>query len=137
MNEQGVVMRLVSAICKDKRIGLACAFCILTSGPFATLAKAAGRDGVWQIQITTQQGNCEKNFGAAFSLRKDDIVTGGESAFTADGAVETSGTMWVRLKKGRDLYRLQGKLEASSGSGSWSSNTRLCGGVWRGKRSGQ
>jgi hypothetical protein len=106
-------------------------FAILQSGGYAM---AAGRDGAWTAVLTTQAGKCERAFQLRFAARGSDLVTATGSKQSADGALEPDGTLWLRLKSGRDLYRLQGRMRGASASGTWSSNTRLCGGTWRGSR---
>lgn len=99
-----------------------------------TPVSAIARDGAWRIELTTQVGTCEKSIVASFVVQKDDIIANANSPVKADGAVEKNGSMWGRLRSGRDMYRVQGKLGPNAGSGTWSSNTRMCGGKWRGKR---
>lgn len=97
-------------------------------------ATATSRDGSWIAVLTTLAGKCERAFQMRFTARGGDLVTATGSKQSADGAIEPDGTLWLRLKSGRDLYRLQGRMRGASASGTWSSNTRLCGGTWRGSR---
>ncbi|MGE3642710.1 MAG: hypothetical protein AB7F96_02530 [Beijerinckiaceae bacterium] len=99
--------------------------------PFAAASKVGDRP--YAVEIVTTVGKCEKTIAARFVVRGDDIISDRASALIAEGAVEKNGTMWARMAKDRDLYRLQGKLKGATGSGAWSSNTRLCGGTWRGR----
>ena len=92
-------------------------------------ATATSRDGAWVAVLTTQAGKCERAFQLRFAARGGDLVTATGSKQSADGAIEPDGTLWLRLKSGRDLYRLQGRMRGASASGTWSSNTRLCGGT--------
>mgnify|MGYP007078347989 FL=1 len=106
---------------------------VLSFCPYAVPAMAASSDGHWQIEIVSQVGKCEASIAAQFTIRGDDITSSKASTFKADGSVQSDNSLWVRLQQGKNQYRLQGKLKGRTGSGSWSSNTRFCGGIWRGK----
>ncbi len=106
----------------------------LAALPIGSHAIAASRDGAWTAVLTTQAGKCEKAFQMRFAARGGDLVTATGSGQSADGAIEPDGTLWLRMKSSRDLYRLQGRMRGASANGTWSSNTRLCGGTWRGSR---
>ncbi len=104
---------------------------VLASAQAATLNKFDGR---WSIVLSTDVGTCEASIPATFNVKADDIAAAAESPLRADGAVEASGTMWIRFTAGQDNYRGQGKLTPSGGSGVWSSGSRYCGGKWRATR---
>ncbi len=97
-------------------------------------ASASAREGNWHLDIVTTVGKCEKHLQAGFAVRNDDVLPDPKSPLRADGAIDPNGSMWARLTQAKDLYRMQGKLGSRTGSGTWSSNTRLCGGSWKASR---
>ena len=109
----------------------------LLSGSALPIAEAATLnkfDGRWTIVLSTDVETCEATIPATFNVKADDIAAEADSPLRADGAVEASGSMWIRFTAGQDNYRGQGKLTPSGGSGVWSSGSRYCGGKWKATR---
>lgn len=91
-------------------------------------------DSQWRLVISTEVGTCEKSIPAGLAVRNNDIITLTQTGVQINGSIEPSGAMWARMTRDKHLYRLQGRLIKKNGSGTWSSNTRLCGGKWTATR---
>lgn len=112
---------------------LASASVFCASSLFAS-AQAASFDGRWDVVLATTVGKCDPAIRTGFVVKSGDIGADSSSALKADGVIQPGGSLWVRFAAGRDVYRGQGKLNASSGSGTWSSGSLYCGGKWTAKK---
>lgn len=87
-------------------------------------------EGRWRITLQTEIGSCPKRIETTAFVRKGDIEPDAGGALKASGAFDTGEAMWARLTRGKELYRLQGRIGRGRGKGAWSSNTQMCGGTW-------
>ena len=113
---------------------------ILAAGSVFCLASQTGQasaqafDGRWNVVLTTSVGQCEPSLPSVFLVKGHDILADTRGELRADGQVERNGDMWMRLSRGNDQYRAQGRFRGGSGEGAWSSGSRYCGGRWRATR---
>jgi len=107
---------------------------LLVLGVFNPASATTTVDGEWEVDVMTEIGPCEPVQQFPIIVAKGHI--GGSTASSAQtvGFIEDNGSMWVRFTSPNDTVRIQGKLTRASGSGTWSSGTRYCGGKWRAKK---
>jgi hypothetical protein len=95
---------------------------------------AGGYDGIWNVLIITQAGNCDPAYNYPFR------VTGGRisSAGAADvsGSVGGGGGVSVRISAGGSVATGRGRLGGSTGAGRWSARLSggNCSGRWQATR---
>jgi hypothetical protein len=117
----------------------AAAFLAAVAAPGVADARTAGRmsggyDGIWNVLIITQAGNCDPAYSYPFR------VTGGRisSAGAADvsGSVGGGGGVTVRISAGGSVATGSGRLGGSSGAGRWSARLSggNCSGRWQATR---
>jgi hypothetical protein len=106
---------------------------VLVLGAFNS-ATAASVDGEWEVDVMTEVGPCEPVQQFPMIVANGHICGSAASAAQTVGFVENNGTMWVRFTSAEDVVRIQGKLAGATGSGTWSSGSRYCGGKWRAKK---
>jgi len=94
-------------------------------------------DGAWAIEAVTTVGDCVALVPASLTIHDRKITGAADIATTLWGYVEGDGAIVARFT-GHDgrTVRAHGRLRNGGGSGAWSSNTDMCGGVWRAYRAG-
>jgi hypothetical protein len=101
---------------------------------FGSATAATTVDGEWEVDVMTEVGPCEPVQQFPMVVAKGHIGGSAASAAQTVGFIENNGTMWVRFTSAEDVVRIQGKLASATGSGTWSSGSRYCGGKWRAKK---
>lgn len=107
--------------------------------PDAADAKAArgaggGYDGLWNVLIITQAGNCDAAYSYPFRVSGGRISTAG--AADVSGSVGRGGGVVVRISAGGSVATGSGRLGGSSGAGRWSARLSggNCSGRWQATR---
>lgn len=111
---------------------LTLAFCAAFAA--ASPAAAAGFDGVWSVEGTTDVGPCDKTFAGEVVIQNNDVVSSNAAETKAIGSIDASGSVWARLTRKDGLVRASGRFRGASASGAWSSGTAYCGGRWSARR---
>jgi hypothetical protein len=111
-------------------------------GALAVPATAEGRrslpggyDGVWNVMIVTQAGNCDAAYSYPFRVAAGRISSAG--AATVSGSVGRGGGVAVRISAGGSVATGSGRLGGNSGVGRWSARLSggNCSGRWQATRS--
>lgn len=92
-------------------------------------ADAGGYDGIWNVLIITQAGNCDPAYSYPFRISGGRISTAG--AADVSGSVGRGGSVVVRISAGGSVATGSGRLGGSTGAGRW--NARLSGGNCSGR----
>ena len=108
---------------------------VLGLGMQSSVFAAPAFDGEWVVDIMTEVGPCEPVQQFPMVVAKGHIGGSAASPMRTVGFIENNGAMWVRFSSAADTVRIQGRLAIATGSGTWSSGSRYCGGKWRAKRS--
>ena len=97
----------------------------------ARTARAAGGgyDGIWNVLIITQAGNCDPAYSYPFRVSGGRISTAG--AADVSGSVGGGGRVVVRITLGGSVASGSGRLGGGTGAGRW--NARLSGGTCSGR----
>lgn len=105
----------------------------------ATGAAAAGTgrggyDGIWNVLIITQAGNCDPTYRYPFQISGGRISSAG--AATVSGSVGGGGSIVVRISAGGSVATGHGRLGGNIGAGRWSARLSggNCGGRWQATR---
>jgi hypothetical protein len=124
------------------RPALIMVLCVLLSAPLSIAARATSMkpislthyDGVYSVEITTEDGPCSKLYKGSITVANGRITAISDPAATASGLIEDDGTVSLSFRENGQIAHVGGKVWARHGSGAWSSPTAECGGVWRAER---
>ncbi|MDH7796491.1 MULTISPECIES: hypothetical protein [unclassified Beijerinckia] len=94
-------------------------------------AMAAPFDGSWSFDVSTEVGDCEPVRQYPVTIADSRMASGAGSPAATVGTIEANGSVWGRFSSAGDVVRIQGRLSKGTGSGTWSSGSRYCGGQWR------
>jgi hypothetical protein len=109
------------------------------AAPGAADAKAArrmggGYDGIWNVLIITQAGNCDPAYSYPFRVSGGRISSAG--AADVSGSVSGGGSVSVRISAGGAVATGSGRLGGGAGAGRWSARLSggNCSGRWQATR---
>ncbi len=112
-------------------VGLALTLVAATSIPaFA----ATNYDGTYKVDVTTDEGDCQRMASGTVTVSDGLIVATSDSAVQAFGRVGADGVVSFAFHRGGDVAHVSGRLKGASGQGAWSIPTQLCGGRWRAQK---
>ena len=97
----------------------------------ATLA-----DGIYAVDITTRQGECDKAYHWTISVSGGRVNSVGATPMAASGQIRGNGTVDLAFRRFGHVAKVIGRFASGSGSGIWSSSTLHCAGSWRAVRQG-
>jgi hypothetical protein len=94
----------------------------------------SGYDGIWNVLIITQSGNCDPAYSYPFQISGGRISTAG--AADVSGSVGRGGGVVVRISAGGSVATGSGRLGAFTGAGRWSArlSSGICSGRWEATR---
>ncbi len=117
--------------------GLAAAS-LLPAAAYAGERTAAieNHDGVYAVDILTEQGSCDRTYHWTISVSGGRISSPSDAIMQATGQIDQRGIVSVAFRRDNNVAHVAGKVKGSAGSGTWSSPTLQCGGSWRAARQG-
>ena len=98
----------------------------------ATPAFAQQYDGRWQVEVTTEVGECPSG-AVGVRIEGVNIVAIEAEGVQPWGYIEGSQIV-ANFRGGTDVMRAHGNLRGRAASGAWSSPTRYCGGRWQARK---
>ncbi len=100
------------------------------------VAPQTGFDGIYQIDITTTDGNgnCMHSYSGKVTIQNFRVVGLSDPEATASGGIEDDGTVSLAFRKADQIANIGGQMKGRSGRGFWSSPTSYCGGLWQARR---
>jgi hypothetical protein len=106
----------------------------LASPGAANARTGGGYDGIWNVLIITQAGNCDAAYSYPFRVSGGRISTAG--AADVSGSVSGGGGVVVRISAGGAVATGSGRLGGSTGAGRWSArfSSGNCSGRWQATR---
>jgi hypothetical protein len=93
-------------------------------------------DGIYAVNIVTQQGSCSRDYHWMISVSGGRISSAGDTPMAASGEINQRGIVDVAFRRFGQVAKVIGKFAMGSGSGTWSSPTMQCAGSWRATRQG-
>jgi hypothetical protein len=90
-------------------------------------------DGTWNVDLITEQGNCNK------TLRLPIVVQGGRPRYGGieAGSVSANGSVTGTIASSAERADFKGRLSGERGAGTWStSGSRVCSGRWNAEKRG-
>jgi hypothetical protein len=98
------------------------------------VARPGAFDGVWNVQFTTQAGNCSSTNSVPFTVTGRRVSSAGGGKVT--GGISASGAVSVNISVGASKASGSGRLTGNSGSGRWTGIIEgdRCSGSWQASR---
>jgi hypothetical protein len=87
-------------------------------------------DGTYKVDITTDEGDCEKTATGTVTVSDGIIVGTSDPAVTTFGRVGEEGIVSFAFHRGTDVAHISGRLKGGRFQGAWSAPAQLCGGRW-------
>jgi hypothetical protein len=100
------------------------------------LAMGQSQDGVYAIDITTQQGSCDKGYHWTISVSGGRVTSAGGTPMEASGQINQRGVVNLAFARFGQVATAKGRLATGGGSGTWYSSTLQCSGSWQASRRG-
>ena len=97
----------------------------------ATPATAATFDGEWSVHIASSNAACSSGTSVSIGINNGQVASG-NGMVAASGRVADAGAINVTLTSGMKRAVGFGRLNGSSGSGTW--RAALCSGTWTAQR---
>ncbi|ACL61823.1 hypothetical protein [Methylobacterium nodulans] len=111
----------------------------LTAGLVSSLpavsSEARGYNGTWTVQLVTESGLCDSRTTVSLSVRDGNIRLASldEGGATVTGRIGEDGSVGLTVRRGGASGAASGRLQASSGAGTWTVSS-LCSGRWTAQR---
>jgi hypothetical protein len=99
-------------------------------------ATTQDHDGIYAVDITTRQGDCDKAYHWKISVSGGHISSAGDTPMEASGQISGRGIVDFAFRRVGQVATVTGTLVRGAGSGTWSSPTMGCTGSWRALRQG-
>jgi hypothetical protein len=110
---------------------------ILSAGANAAPNKQVQHDGVWSVQMVTESGLCDRSYGYTIAIQDGNVrfIPGpGDGPTTVSGRVSPDGNVDLDFRRSIAKADAVGRLQASSGAGTWKLNMLGCSGRWTAQR---
>ena len=103
-----------------------------------SLRAAAGDqfDGVYDVDVSTDVGNCNKTYHGTVTIEGGHVTSTGDAGATAWGLVDSEGTVSMQFHRGEELAHVAGHAKGRKAQGTWSTPVSQCGGRWWAERRG-
>lgn len=111
----------------------AAGFLAAASSGQAQVKAAKNHDGVYGVDIFTQEGSCDRSYHWTIQVA-DGRVSGTDVMVQASGRIDPNGAVSLAFRRYNNVAHVAGSVNGNSGSGTWSSPTMQCGGSWRAAR---
>ena len=99
-------------------------------------AMRLNHDGIYAVNIVTQQGNCSRDYHWMIAVSGGRVSSAGDTPKEASGQINQRGIVNLAFQRSGEVATVTGTLAMGSGSGTWSSKTMQCAGSWRANRQG-
>lgn len=102
----------------------------------AALLPPSKFDGLYSVEVVTKDGTCAtSHWSVAVARGQIASVSPNTTNITASGLVESDGVVSMTFRNGQNqIAHVGGAIKGRRGTGSWSSPTALCGGIWRAEK---
>jgi len=100
----------------------------------AAHAGPLSNDGIYEVEIITEQGACDKTYHWSIAIADGQVKPAGDMFADASGHIDSKGTVSVAFRKANHVANAAGHLAGGAGHGTWNSVTLQCGGHWRAAR---
>jgi hypothetical protein len=110
---------------------------ITLSAPIAASAKPASFDGTWSVRLVTETGACDSSYSQTIAIEDGRVqplaVPGGPST-SVSGGVGGDGNVALAIRRSIATADAHGRLNATSGFGTWKLAALGCSGRWTAQR---
>jgi hypothetical protein len=126
-------MKLAFTLCVSILI---CASLLSSAGATSQRIDMTHYDGVYSVEITTEDGPCGKLYQGSVTIANGRISAISDPQASASGLIEDDGTVSLSFRENGQVAHVGGHVAGRYGRGAWSSPTAECGGTWRAERQG-
>jgi hypothetical protein len=92
-------------------------------------------NGLWSVSIYTQNGPCDASYRYPARIWQGQVLQAEDDfSYQLAGAVSRSGMIVVTVSKGGQSATGRGRLNATTGTGEWSTTGGECSGIWNAVR---
>ncbi|ACA20490.1 putative exported protein of unknown function [Methylobacterium sp. 4-46] len=106
----------------------------LVSALPAVSGEARGYNGTWAVQLVTESGMCDARTSVSLAVRDGDVrLASASEGASVSGRIGEDGSVGLTVRKGPASGAASGRLQATSGSGTWTVSS-LCTGRWTARR---
>ena len=107
-------------------------------GPLPAAAQMAHYNGTWSVLIVTDRGPCDRAYRYPVRVTNGRVTYAGQADFDVAGRVSSNGAVNVSVSKGDQRARGSGRLDGTSGSGTWRGGNGgdECSGSWTAEKRG-
>ena len=117
-------------------LAAAAALPLIVVGATASAAPAA-YNGTWRVQMVTDSGSCDRSYSYAVAIQNGAaryIPAAGDSPATISGGVGPDGSVALTLQRSIATANASGRLQGSTGAGTWKLAMLGCSGRWTASR---
>ena len=93
-------------------------------------AIAASHDGVYAVDISTQQGGCDRVYHWTIIVSAGRVSSAADGFMQASGVITPSGGVSLAFRRDSQVANVAGQVRDKTGRGTWSSSTLQCSGTW-------
>ena len=99
----------------------------------AWAATAERHDGTWSVRMVTDSGLCDRTYGYSIAIENGNVrylLAPGDSPTTVSGRIGSDGKVDLDIRRSIAKVDATGRLDAKSGSGTWTLGMLGCTGRW-------
>ena len=93
-------------------------------------AIAASHDGVYAVDISTQQGGCDRVYHWTIIVSAGQVRSAADGFMQASGVITPRGGVSLAFRRDSQVANVAGQVRDKAGWGTWSSSTLQCSGTW-------
>jgi hypothetical protein len=100
----------------------------------ATAGAGGDYNGTWSVELVTESGLCDSRYRYSVAVNDGQVrLVASADRATMSGRVGSDGTVGLSVSNGTASGAVSGRLQASSGGGTWKVSP-LCSGRWTARR---
>ena len=115
-------------------VALALGAGLVAAVPLTVSAKPASFDGTWTVRLVTHSGSCEDSYSQTVAVENGQVRAASAGPTAISGGVGRNGEVALTIRRSIAQGDVSGRLNARSGSGSWSVAMLGCTGRWTASR---
>jgi hypothetical protein len=106
----------------------------INSASAQVTAAVKNHDGVYAVDIVTQQDACDRAYHWTIAVSGGRISSAADALMQASDQIDGRGNVSLAFRRDSTVAHVAGRVKGCAGSGTWSSPTMQCGGSWSAMR---
>lgn len=103
---------------------------VLTTATAFAAAPSERRDGLWNVQLVTDTGTCDRSYNYMVSVENGSVRPLQGANASVSGQVGPNGDVNLAIRRSLAQANASGRLSERSGSGTWQLAMLGCQGRW-------